>query len=163
MNKTKFLLVIFLLISCFAAAKNKQLQDVFKKYDTNDELTAISANKTALSIATVFADKKDKKIVSKIDGIKILKLEENSTLSKALINDLTKAISSGKLELLLETHEKGNQVITYYFREESNGDSDLLIITKENNEMSVTWITGQLTKKDLQEYKEQSEKKKKRS
>jgi len=156
MNKTKLFLIVLFAIPFIMTAKGQDLDAVFKKYSKSGDVETVSINKMMLSLAGMFAEKEDKNVISKIDGIKVITLNSaEKTVGKDLMNDIKKVVDKGNYESLVEVRDKGERVNIYYSQKEK-GKADLLIVTSESDELNVVWITGKLTKEELEEYRKLS-------
>ena len=156
MNKTKLFLIAFFAMPFIMTAKGQDLDAVFKKYDKNNDVEVVSINKAMLSFAGMFAEKEDKNVISKIDGIKVLTLNSTEkTTGEDLMNDIKKVVDKGNYESLVEVRDKGERVNIYYSQKDK-GKADLLIVTSESDELNVIWITGKLTKEEFEKYQKLS-------
>ena len=147
--------IITLVVSLFmltAATQAQTLQKFFNKYGDDERFQYVSVSKGIMNMATVFGGlaKDEKKMMSKMQGLKILSLEDNSDSQffKAVLNELNQIIEDGNFETAVEVREKGERVNILY-RIVGVDNADLLIITKEKNEFNCIWIKGKMTKEEM--------------
>jgi len=147
--------IITLVVSLFMLTVATQAQTLYKffdKYGDDERFQYVSVSKGVMNMATVFGGlaKDEKKMMSKMQGLKILTLEENSDspFMKSVLNELNQIIEDGNFETAVEVREKGERVNILY-RVVGVDSADLLIITKEKNEFSCIWIKGKMTKEEM--------------
>ena len=147
--------IITLVVSLFMLTVATQAQTLYKffdKYGDDERFQYVSVSKGVMNMATVFGGlaKDEKKMMSKMQGLKILTLEENSDspFMKSVLNELNQIIEDGNFETAVEVREKGERVNILY-RVVGVDNADLLIITKEKNEFSCIWIKGKMTKEEM--------------
>ena len=156
MNKTKLFLIVLFAMPFVMTAKGQDLNSIFKKYGKNDGVETVSINKMMLSFASMFAEKEGKEAISKIDGVKVITLNNaEKSVGKNLMNDIKEVVDKEDYESLVEVRDKGEQVNIYYSQKEK-GKADLLIVTGNSDGLNVVWITGKLTKEELEEYRKLS-------
>lgn len=105
-----------------------------------------------MNMASVFGGlaKDEEKVMSKMQGLKILTLEESedSALMTKVLNELNKIVEEGNFESAVEVREKGNRV-RILFRVSGSDNADMLIVTREKNQFSCIWIKGRMTKEEM--------------
>ena len=135
-----------------AASQAQSLQKFFDKYGDDERFQYVSVSKGLMNMASVFGGlaKDDKKMMSKMQGLKILTLEENteSTFSKSVMKELYQIIENGNFETAVEVRDKGERVHIYY-RISGNDDADMLLVTRDKSELSCIWIKGKMTKEEI--------------
>lgn len=135
-----------------AASQAQSLQKFFDKYGDDERFQYVSVSKGLMNMASVFGGlaKDDKKMMSKMQGLKILTLEENteSTFSKSVLKELYQIIENGNFETAVEVRDKGERVHIYY-RISGNDDADMLLVTRDKSELSCIWIKGKMTKEEI--------------
>jgi len=137
----------------FATANQAQtLEKLFDKYADDERFEYVSIGGGMMNLAGVLGglDKKDKNIVSKMRGLKILTLNANSesTLWRQLDRDLKELLKVGNFESAVEARDKGEKVNIYY-RFGVNNKSDMLIVSQEKGEFSLIWISGKMSKEEM--------------
>ncbi len=144
-----------LVVSLFmltATTQAQTLQKFFDKYGDDERFEYVSISKGIMNMASVFGGlaKDEKKMMSKMQGLKILTLEERSEspLMKTVLKELNQIIEDGNFETAVEVREKGERVNILY-RIVGADNADLLIITKEKSEFSCIWIKGKMTKDEM--------------
>ncbi len=152
MKKTAFILVIILIIP-LSVIRGQNLNSIFKEYGEQDDFEMVSINKMMMMFAGMFVEKDEKELLSKISGVRIL-TSESGKRQKSLMNDIKLVVNKEKFENLVKVRDKGEHLDIYY-KEKENGKSDLLIVSSESSEVSVIWISGKLSKEELNEYQEQ--------
>lgn len=149
--KKIFTLVASLLIFV-AATQAQSLQKFFDKHGDDERFQYVSVSKGLMNMASVFGGlaKDDKKMMSKMQGLKILTLEDNteSALAKSVLKELYQIIDNGNFETAVEVRDKGERVHIYY-RIAGNDDADMLLVTKDKSELSCIWIKGKMTKEEI--------------
>lgn len=150
MNKIMTLVVSLFMLA--ATTQAQTLQKFFDKYGDDERFEYVSISKGIMNMASVFGGlaKDEKKMMSKMQGLKILTLEESSEspLMKTVLKELNQIIEDGNFETAVEVREKGERVNILY-RIAGADNADLLIITKEKSEFSCIWIKGKMTKEEM--------------
>lgn len=148
----KILTLVASLLIFVAASQAQSLQKFFDKYGDDERFQYVSVSKGLMNMASVFGGlaKDDKKMMSKMQGLKILTLEENteSTFSKSVMKELYQIIENGNFETAVEVRDKGERVHIYY-RISGNDDADMLLVTRDKSELSCIWIKGKMTKEEI--------------
>lgn len=148
----KILTLVASLFIFVAASQAQSLQKFFDKYGDDERFQYVSVSKGLMNMASVFGGlaKDDKKMMSKMQGLKILTLEENteSTFSKSVLKELYQIIENGNFETAVEVRDKGERVHIYY-RISGNDDADMLLVTRDKSELSCIWIKGKMTKEEI--------------
>ncbi len=146
---------IILVVSLFmltAAMQAQSLQKFFDKYADDERFQYVSVSKGIMNMASVFGGlaKDEEKVMSKMQGLKILTLEESedSALMTKVLNELNKIVEEGNFESAVEVREKGNRV-RILFRVSGSDNADMLIVTREKNQFSCIWIKGRMTKEEM--------------
>ena len=150
MKKTIMLFaVLFMLV---LATQAQTLQSLFDKYGSDERFEYVSVGKGMMNMASAFGGiaKNEKQMMSKMKGIKILTLNENSDspLMKSVVRELDQIIEKGNFETAVETREKGESVRVYY-RVTGNDNAEMLTVTKERGELSIIWIVGKMSKDEM--------------
>ncbi len=147
--------IITLVVSLFMLTVATQAQTLYKffdKYGDDERFQYVSVSKGLMNMATVFGGlaKDEKKMMSKMEGLKILTLEENSDsqFMKTVLSELNQIIEDGDFQTAVEVREKGERVNILY-RIVGVDNADLLIVTKEKNEFNCIWIKGKMTKEEM--------------
>ncbi len=146
---------IILIVSLFmltAATQAQSLQKFFDKYADDERFQYVSVSKGIMNMVSVFGGlaNNEKEIMSKMQGLKILSLEENydAQLMTKVMNELNQIVETGNFETAVEVREKGERVNILY-RITGVDNVDMLIITKEKSEFSCIWIKGKMTKEEM--------------
>lgn len=146
---------IILIVSLFmltAATQAQSLQKFFDKYADDERFQYVSVSKGIMNMVSVFGGlaNNEKEIMSKMQGLKILSLEENydAQLMNKVMNELNQIVETGNFETAVEVREKGERVNILY-RITGVDNVDMLIITKEKSEFSCIWIKGKMTKEEM--------------
>jgi transcriptional regulator of NAD metabolism len=141
---------LFILI---AVNQAQTLQGLFSKYADDERFEYVSVGKGIMGMASVLGGlaKNDKEIMSKMRGIKILTLnssEKTSMLMRSVEKELKDVLEVGDFETMVEAREKGEKVHIYY-RINGKDNADMLIVSKEESELSLIWISGKMTKEEM--------------
>jgi len=146
--------IIFLVLAFFAvtAANGQTLQKFFDKYADDERFQYVSINNGLMNMASVLGGvaKEEKKMMSKMQNMKILTLEGDteSSFVKSVFNELNTIVENGNFETVVEVREKGERVNIYY-RIVGENNADMLIITKEKGEFTCIWIKGKMTREEM--------------
>ena len=146
--------IIFLVLTFFAvtAANGQTLQKFFDKYADDERFQYVSINNGLMNMASVLGGvaKEEKKMMSKMQNMKILTLEGDteSSFVKSVFNELNAIVENGNFETVVEVREKGERVNIYY-RIVGENNADMLIITKEKGEFTCIWIKGKMTREEM--------------
>jgi len=150
MKKILTLAVSLFLLAATTQAQN--LQKFFDKYGDDERFQYVSVSKGLMNMASVFGGlaKDDKKMMAKMQGLKILTLEENTetAFAKSVLKELFQVIENGNFETAVEVRDKGERVHIYY-RITGTDDADMLLVTKDKSEFSCIWIKGKMTKEEI--------------
>ena len=112
--------IIFLVLAFFAvtAANGQTLQKFFDKYADDERFQYVSINNGLMNMASVLGGvaKEEKKMMSKMQNMKILTLEGDteSSFVKSVFNELNAIVENGNFETVVEVREKGERVNIYY-------------------------------------------------
>lgn len=149
MKKIMTLVAVLLFVTAIQA---QTLQSLFDKYGNDERFEYVSVGKGMMNMASAFGGmvKNDKELISKMNGIKILTLNQSSDspLMKSVVRDLDQIVEKGNFETAVEAREKGENVHIYY-RVIGNNNADMLIVTKEKDEFNVIWISGKMSKEEM--------------
>ena len=151
MNKFK-LLTIILLLPIIGLAQKSPMDKVFEKYAGKEGFTTVNITGALLNLASgVVSDSTTSKIMSKLESIRILTLED-SNLSKSInfYNELEKEgfLKNNNYNTLMEIFEKGNKVRFYAKKFGNDKLSDLILIV-EGEENVLINISGIIEPKNI--------------
>ena len=150
MKKMITIVVTLLLLS--AATQAQTLQKFYDKYGDDERFQYVSVNKGMMNMASVFGGmaKDEKNMVGKMQGLKILTLDENadSPFAKAIVKELYQIIEGSNFETAVEVRDKGERVNIFY-RVVGADNADMLVVTKDKNEFSCIWIKAKMTKDEI--------------
>lgn len=151
MKKMITIVVTLLLLS--AATQAQTLQKFYDKYGDDERFQYVSVNKGMMNMASVFGGMaKDEKnnMVGKMQGLKILTLDENadSPFAKAIVKELYQIIEGSNFETAVEVRDKGERVNIFY-RVVGADNADMLVVTKDKSEFSCIWIKAKMTKDEI--------------
>ena len=135
-----------------AASPHLSAQEaLFDKYEDTNGVTTIFISKKMLGmIPNVKAGKHNiESIASRLDYLRVLSCEKTS-LTDALIDDAKKAYRSGGYEAIM-TMTEGGEKVTIYQRTMKDGKNEFSLLTKENNEVTIINIMGNVTLKDIKD------------
>lgn len=150
MKKMITIVVTLLLLS--AATQAQTLQKFYEKYGDDERFQYVSVNKGMMNMASVFGGmaKDEKNMVGKMQGLKILTLDENadSPFAKAIVKELYQIIEGSNFETAVEVRDKGERVNIFY-RVVGADNADMLVVTKDKSEFSCIWIKAKMTKDEI--------------
>lgn len=149
----KLITLTLLLVIGIAGVQAQSIQKLFDKYMEDERFSYVSVGQGAMNMAAAFIPKDDGKAkgaISKMTGVKILSLENGSDekLIKSVMNDLDRIIKKENFEALAETRSKGERM-NIYFQTTGKDNSEMLIVTQEEGEMNIIWLTGKMTKEEM--------------
>jgi len=151
--KTKLILV--LLVFSAVSLKAQTIDKLIDKYSTNKNFEYVSISKGLFNLTQWLGgstiDKDTKEVLGRIKSMKILTV--NTTTSNQtktnFQNELTRLLKKGKYEQMMETRNKSDQSTVYGYTD-GKGVSHLIIIVKNDAEMSLIVMKGNLTHEDLE-------------
>lgn len=150
MKKMITIVVTLLLLS--AATQAQTLQKFYDKYGDDERFQYVSVNKGMMNMASVFGGmaKDEKNMVGKMQGLKILTLDENadSPFAKAIVKELYQIIEGSNFETAVEVRDKGERVNIFY-RVVGADNADMLVVTKDKSQFSCIWIKAKMTKDEI--------------
>lgn len=146
------MILVACLILVAATSKAQTLKSFFNKYGNDERFEYVSIGKGMLTMAKIFGDTDagDTEALSKIKGLKVLTHTDgfDDTLQKEVLRELDEIINSGNFETLVEVRDKTERV-NIYCRINEKEDADMLVVTKDESELSMIWIKGKLTPEEL--------------
>jgi hypothetical protein len=91
-----------------------------------------------------------KEVLYLLTGIKILTLKNSrdEKLMNSVLDELDKVIRAGKYETAVRVKDK-DETVNIFFRTTGKDQSDMIIVSKEKNEMSIIWMNGKMTKEEM--------------
>ncbi|MDR2064386.1 MAG: DUF4252 domain-containing protein [Prevotellaceae bacterium] len=156
MKKITILAATLLMMAMTAQAQ--EIEKLLSKYSNDERFTYVSLNADLITSGLSFIDSKlnniDKIVkdeLLKIKGLKVLTLESKLASEKKLteqviteLNNIIKKDSNS--EAFLETRSQGNETKIYATSE------GLLIVNKEPKELSIVFLSGELSRKSIKEF-----------
>ncbi len=128
------------------------LKSLFNKYSNDERFEYVSVGRGMLTMGKIFGDTDEEKqpVLSKIKSLKILTLTDgfDDTLQKEVLKELDEVINTGNFETLLEVRDKTERV-NIYIQSTASNDTDMLVANKDDYELSIIWIKGNLTPEEL--------------
>lgn len=141
-----------ILVALIFTGHAQTLQKFFDKYADDERFQYVAISKGMMNMASVFGGmaKDEKKMMQKMNGLKILSLDANSEsqIMKSVVREMDQIVSSGDFESAVEARDKGERVNIYY-RVSGANNADMLIVTREKNSFNCIWIKGNMTKEEL--------------
>lgn len=151
--KTK--LILLMIVVSAVSLKAQSVEKLIEKYSTNKNFEYVSISKGLFNLTQWLGgstiDKYTKEVLERIKSMKILTLN-TATSNQTKTNfqhELTKLLKGGKYEQMMETRNKSDQSTVYGFTD-NKGISQLLIMVKNDTEMSLIVMKGNLTHEDLE-------------
>ncbi|MBN2767397.1 MAG: DUF4252 domain-containing protein [Paludibacteraceae bacterium] len=146
------LTTIAVLLALIFTAQAQSLQKFFEKYADDERFQYVAISKGMMNMASVFGGmaKDEKKMMQKMDGLKILSLEatSESQIMKVVLLEMDQIVNKGDFESAVEARDKGQRVNIYY-RVTGSVNADMLIITREKSQFNCIWIRGKMTREEL--------------
>lgn len=144
--------IVVSLLLMAAATQAQTLQKFYDKYGDNERFQYVSVSSGMMNMASAFGGiaKDEQKLMSKMQGLKILTLEEDteSPFMKSVLKELYQIIDDGNFETAVEVRDKGERVNIFY-RVVGADNADMLVVTKDKTEFSCIWIKGKMTKEEM--------------
>ncbi|HPL77263.1 MAG: hypothetical protein BWZ11_01324 [Bacteroidetes bacterium ADurb.BinA395] len=154
MKKNGVLILTILLLASFRAGA-QTIDKFFDRYANDDRFTYVTVGKGMMNLASTFGanknmDKNQKEVLDRLTGIKILTLENSrdEKLMNSVLDELDKVIRAGKYETAVRVKDK-DETVNIFFRTTGKDQSDMIIVSKEKNEMSIIWMNGKMTKEEM--------------
>lgn len=152
MKAKNLILTICLLICCTISAQNSHINQLFNKYENEDDVTVIILSKSLFkmipgNINTGGVNIKD--IVPKIESMKIITTEKK-TIKETMYSDFKKIINNEKSYEELMRIKDGKDAITFNVRKEGNDIRELIMLINEEDSFVVIQILGNFTIEDLE-------------
>ena len=147
----KKILTLLALVLIVGATQAQTLQSLFEKYSEDERFTSVTVGNGMMNLGSVMGknNSHNKEMSSKMKLIKILTLEDKgSAISKTFMQELDKVIEDGKFLTVIEARDKGERVHIYY-RISGKDNADMLIVSKDKNEISLIWISGKMSKEEM--------------
>jgi Tfp pilus assembly protein PilV len=151
--KTK--LILLMIVLSVAGLKAQSVEKLIEKYSTNKNFEYVSISKGLFNLTQWLGgsniDKDTKEVLGRIKSMKILTLNttNNSQTKASFQQELNNLLKRGSYEQMMETRNKADQSTVYGFTD-SKGVAHLLIIVKNDTEMSLIVMKGNLTHEDLE-------------
>ena len=143
---------VAILIALIFSGQAQTLQKFFDKYADDERFQYVAISKGMMNMASVFGGmaKDEKNMVGKMQGLKILTLDENadSPFAKAIVKELYQIIEGSNFETAVEVRDKGERVNIFY-RVMDADNADMLVVTKDKSEFSCIWIKAKMTKDEI--------------
>jgi len=106
--------IVVSLLLMAAATQAQTLQKFYDKYGDDERFQYVSVSNGMMNMASMFGGmaKDEQKLMSKMQGLKILTLEENteSPFMKSVLKELYQIIDDGNFETAVEVRDKGERV-----------------------------------------------------
>ncbi|HOH54595.1 MAG TPA: DUF4252 domain-containing protein [Paludibacteraceae bacterium] len=154
MKRNGILILTILLLASFRTGA-QTIDKFFDRYANDERFTYVTVGKGMMNLASSFGsnkemDKNGKEVLDRLTGIKILTLENSrdEKLMNSVIDELDKVIREGKYETAVRVKDK-NETVNIFFRTTGKNQSDMIIVSKERNEMSIIWMNGKMTKEEM--------------
>lgn len=149
----KILISTLMLICAITFVQSQSLKEFFEKYQDDERLEYVNLSNGIFNMIPQImgAENDDLKKMSKLNNMKILSAEgaANASLGEKMEKELQQIIRNGNFQKDLEARDKGEKAYIYH-RLNGKDNADMLIVSKEKEEFSVIWITGKMTKEEIQ-------------
>jgi len=151
MKLFRFLFVLVLsVISLNAFAQEDAITRFFDKYVEDEKFTAVFISPKVFDmIATMESDDPEayemQKVLSDLDGIRILTTEENG---QKYYDEVLKTLQLNKYEVLMQVRDKGENV-RFLVKEKDSTVSELLLLVGGSNEFVLMSFTGKIDLKNI--------------
>lgn len=151
MKRMIFILVLF--VSPLFVGAQGFVDDLFRKYSGDENITSIVIGKNLLDFAFSFDksdDNKLEKLKSKISDLKILISENKNGLSANFTDEIKGHIDKDNFLTLIELID-GKKKINLYVKKDNDKVVHLLLLAKEENQEVLLSLQGQFSMKELAE------------
>jgi hypothetical protein len=151
--KTK-LILLMVGLSIFGL-QAQTVDKLIEKYSTNKNFEYVSISKGLFNLTQWLGgsniDKDTKEVLGRIKSMKILTIN-TTTYSQSKVNfqkELNRLLKQGRYEQMMETRNKSDQSTVYGYTD-AKGVAHLIIVVKNDAEMSLIVMRGNLTHDDLE-------------
>jgi hypothetical protein len=152
-NIIKIILVGLLCFPLISKTQNKELKDFFDKYHKQDHVTSVSISLDAFQVhlADDSEDEEVNDLMEQVDKIKILHFENQyrTFRDSDFSDEFKEIIDGGDFKLLVDIISDGEMVKVYIVKGEDNVISEGLIVTQDDDEASLIWVSGEMDLDDF--------------
>lgn len=146
--KKRTILSLLLALSLSVMWGQSSVNSLFNKYNRSGKYEVVNVNSTMLKVARGMADKETREVLKKVSHIKVITSGKGADVA-AFIADSKQVVSRQRFESLAEVRDKG--VLTnIYFKETGQGNTELLVVSKEDDKLNAVWIKGKLHPDDFE-------------
>ncbi|MGC3978975.1 MAG: DUF4252 domain-containing protein [Paludibacteraceae bacterium] len=145
--------ILFITLILFGTVQAQDLNKIFNKYSSDDRFEYVSVNSILMKFASIFANGNadDSNILSKMRYIKVLKLTRDGK-NQALYDSFQKEVKNVTLdqnfEKMISSRNTDNSA-TILTRTIKENNTDIIIVSDENNTLGLIWLRGKITKEEL--------------
>jgi len=146
----KKIVLLFIMFLGFIGTQQAQtLDQFFDKYCKNDKFTYVSVGKGMMNAVENYADLDEEPEGTIPNSVKILTLEDvttvNAALAKQIIAEISNIMNTDNFEKTLEVRDKGDETYMYSKKYE-NRETEQLLIDINEEELNIIWTKGKKNK-----------------
>jgi hypothetical protein len=147
--KTIFV-ISFVILSMAAFSQNKDIDNIFSKFDGKNGVVSVNVNKDMMSLAAQFdsLNVQTKELLSQVNKIRILAFENATSEDKVAFESLAKSLSLKDYKELMVVKDKDMNVKMLLKENQNRIDEFLLLVTGGNHPALIS-ITGNIDPKLL--------------
>jgi hypothetical protein len=151
----KIKLIIAVLLLSGASLKAQTVDRLIEKYSINKNFEYVSITKGLFNLTQWLGgnniDQDTKDVLSRIKTLKILTLniDTKSEIRKNFQIELDRILKRGTYEQMMVTRNKSDQSTVYGYTD-AKGVSQLIIVARNDDELSLIVMKGNLTREDLE-------------
>jgi hypothetical protein len=154
MKKIFYFFLMIALTTVSAMGQNGPVDEIFEKYGNKDGFTTVYISKYMFdmfgSVETNSQEDKDlKQVTSKLEGIRILTLDENSESENSILfSTMLKELPVTQYRELMNIKEK-DQLVKFLVREQNNRIIELLMVVSGKSDNALISIKGDIDLKTI--------------
>jgi hypothetical protein len=148
--KTIIYSVCFVLVSLTSFGQNKDIDNIFSKFDGKNGVISVSINKDMMSLAAQMdsLNSKTKDLLSQIAKIRVLAFENATSEDKVSFESLAKALSLKDYKELMVVKDKDMNV-KMMIKEVDNKINEFLLLVTGGSHPAMISVTGNIDPKLL--------------
>lgn len=151
MKHTNIAARLILVIMLMLPAKLVAQEAIFERFSDTNGITTVYISKTMLQmVPNVKAGKHAvDDVAAKLDQLRVLNCERPSMIAN-IKKQFADYYKKNKYEVVMEAHEDGEHV-TIYHHPLKAGKSEFALVAQEENSLSIIYVSGNVTLKDIQQ------------
>ena len=148
--KTVLYSVCFVFITIASFGQNKDIDNIFSKFDGKNGVVSVNVNKDMMNLASQFdsLNVQTKELLSQINKIRILAFEKATSQDKVAFENLAKSLSLTEYKELMAVKDKDMNV-KMLLKETNNRIDEFLLVVTGGDHPALISITGNIDPKLL--------------